>query len=155
MNQNIYGSTACYLLKDDKILFIKFNEKWGQIYAPPGGKMDGLETPTECIIREFREETGLELINPKLKGISYWHKKDSGIIFVYVAKEFCGEIEESQEGRLFWLTKEESMGVKQFPMNELFFTYLFEKGIFEGKFFYDENDMVLPEKVISYSMKKI
>ena len=90
MNQTFYGSTACYLFKDDKILFIKFSKKWGQIYSPPGGKIDNGETPTECIIREFKEETGLELINPTLKGISYWHKKDSGIIFIYTANEFSG-----------------------------------------------------------------
>lgn len=41
MGKNIamfYASTACYLEKDDKILFIKFNKKWGMRYAPPGRK---------------------------------------------------------------------------------------------------------------------
>ncbi|WP_019913617.1 NUDIX domain-containing protein [Paenibacillus sp. HW567] len=59
MMQSFYGSTACYLFKDDKILFIKFSEKWGQIYASPVGKIDDNETPTECIIREFKEEKGI------------------------------------------------------------------------------------------------
>lgn len=155
MMRSFYGSTACYLFKDEKILFIKFNKKWGQMYAPPGGKMDDNETPTECIIREFKEETGLELINPTLKGISYWQHKDSGIIFVYTATEFSGELEvDTQEGTLAWITKEESRHIKQFPMNEFFFDYLFCE-MFEGMFLYEENDTVVPERVRSHSLRKI
>lgn len=53
MRANFFGSTACYLLKRDKILFIKFNKKWGQVYAPIGEKMEIEETPTECLLREY------------------------------------------------------------------------------------------------------
>lgn len=66
MRANFFVSTACYLKKDNKILFIKFNKKWGQVYAPIGGKMECLgKHPTECLLREFKEETGLELKDPK------------------------------------------------------------------------------------------
>ena len=87
-----YASTVCYLEKDDKILFIKFEKKWGKRYAPPGGKVESGETPSECIIREFFEETGVKLVNPKLKGISYWKDSTEGVIFVFVANEYKGEI---------------------------------------------------------------
>ena len=66
------NSTVCYLKNDNKVLMIKFSKKWGQVYAPPGGKFESGETPLDCIKREFYEETGLTLINPKLQGISYW-----------------------------------------------------------------------------------
>ena len=59
---------------------IKFFKKWGQVYAPPGGKFESDESPLDCVIREFYEETGLTLINPKLQGISYWHDSIEGII---------------------------------------------------------------------------
>mgnify|MGYP002471909473 CR=1 FL=1 len=29
-----------YLKKDDKVLMLKFNKKWGHVYAPPGGKFE-------------------------------------------------------------------------------------------------------------------
>ena len=41
--------------------------------------------PLECITREFYEETGLNLVNPRLQGISFWHDSVDGIIFVYTA----------------------------------------------------------------------
>ena len=91
MRSSFYISTACYLIKEDKVLLIKFNKKWGQVYAPIGGKMENGETPTECVIREFKEETGLTLVNPKLQGISYWQDSFEGIIFVYTAEDYEGK----------------------------------------------------------------
>lgn len=74
--------------KDNKVLMIKFIKKWGHVYAPPGGKFESSESPLDCIIREFYEETGLTLINPRLQGMSYWNDETEGIIFVYTAEEF-------------------------------------------------------------------
>lgn len=45
---------------------IKFTKKWGQVYAPPGGKFETGEKPLDCILREYYKETGLKLINPKI-----------------------------------------------------------------------------------------
>ena len=73
------NSTVCYLKKDNKVLMIKFSKKWGNVYAPPGGKFEKGESPLDCIIREFKEETGLTLVNPKLQGISYHFRMYSQI----------------------------------------------------------------------------
>lgn len=137
-----YASTACYLEKDDKILFIKFNKKWGMRYAPPGGKLEEGETPSECVIREFFEETGLKLINPKLKGISHWKDSTDGIIFIFTASEYEGNIKESDEGRLEWIDKSKIYDIYQFDMNNKFTKYLFEDGIFEGNFFLNDDTSI-------------
>lgn len=147
MRASFYISTACYLVKEDKVLLIKFNKKWGQVYAPIGGKMEYGETPTECVIREFKEETGLELKNPKLKGISYWKDSTEGIIFIYVAENFDGDLQESEEGRLEWIEFKELDNIKQFDMNTKFTKYVFEYGMFEGKFILDDNAKVLDYKI--------
>ena len=147
MRASFYISTACYLVKEDKVLLIKFNKKWGQVYAPIGGKMEYGETPTECVIREFKEETGLELKNPKLKGISYWKDSTEGIIFIYVSENFDGDLQESEEGRLEWIEIKELDNIKQFDMNTKFTKYVFEDGMFEGKFILDDNAKVLEYKI--------
>ena len=137
-----YASTVCCLEKDDKILFIKFEKKWGKRYAPPGGKVESGETPSECIIREFFEETGVKLVNPKLKGISYWKDSTEGVIFVFVANEYKGEIRESLEGRLEWIDKSKLDEIFQFDMNKAFTKYLFIDGIFEGKFLLNDDTTI-------------
>ena len=57
---------ACVILtKEDKILGVtrKYNHSdWGL----PGGKLDPGETALEAIIRESKEETGLDIFNVEL-----------------------------------------------------------------------------------------
>ena len=144
-----YNATACYLKKDDKVLMIKFNKKWGQVYAPPGGKFEECESPLECITREFYEETGLILINPRLQGISYWHDTVDGIIFVYTAEDFTGDLKiSSEEGLLEWIKIEDLSLINQFDQNKYFTPYLFKPEIFEAKFILDEKC-----KVKEYTIK--
>ncbi len=45
---------------------LQFSKKWGHVYAPPGGKFEEGESPLDCIVREFCDETRLILVNPKL-----------------------------------------------------------------------------------------
>lgn len=140
-------STVCYLKNDNKILMIKFNKKWGNVYAPPGGKFENGESPLDCIIREFKEETGLELVNPRLQGISYWQDSHEGIIFIYTAKEYIGEIHQSEEGNLEWIDINDFDKINQFEQNAKFTNYLFKDELFEGKFLLDDNCKVLDYKI--------
>lgn len=145
-----YNATVAYLKCDNKILMLKFNNKWGKVYAPPGGKFEPGESPLDCILREYQEETGLTLINPRLQGYSYWQDSYEGIIFVFVASEYEGELKESLEGKLEWIDESELLNINQFEQNEKFTPYLFKDEIFEGKFSLN-NDC----KVLSYTIRKI
>ena len=143
-----YNATACYLKKDDKVLMIKFNKKWGQVYAPPGGKFEECESPAECIIREFYEETGLMLVNPRLQGISFWHDSVDGIIFVYTAENYTGSLKlTSEEGTLEWVKFENLSLINQFDQNKYFTPYLFKSEIFEAKFILDDKCRVLKHEI--------
>lgn len=145
------NATACYLKKDNKVLMIKFSKKWGQVYAPPGGKFESGETPLDCITREFYEETGLTLINPRLQGMSYWKDSSEGIIFIYTAEDFKGNLTTvSEEGTLEWIKMEDLTDIPQFEQNQKFAPYLFKDELFEGKFLLDSKC-----KVLKYEIRKI
>ena len=145
------NATACYLKKDNKVLMIKFSKKWGQVYAPPGGKFESGESPLDCIIREYYEETGLTLMNPRLQGISYWKDSAEGIIFVYTAEDYIGELLEfSEEGTLEWIHFEDLEKINQFDQNKKFTPYLFKNELFEGKFMLDNSC-----KVLKYEIRKM
>jgi 8-oxo-dGTP diphosphatase len=145
------NTTVCYLKKDNKVLMIKFAKKWGQVYAPPGGKFETGESPLDCIIREFYEETGLTLINPKLQGISYWRDSIEGIIFVYIAEEYEGKLTtSSSEGELEWIKVDDLTSINQFDQNEKFTPFLFKEELFEGKFLLDDKC-----KVVKYEIRKM
>lgn len=144
------NATVCYLKVDDKVLMIKYKKKWGQVYAPPGGKFETGESPLDCIIREFKEETNLELINPRLQGYSYWHDEYEGIIFVFIADEYSGELKrECEEGTLEWINIEDLNEINQFDQNKKFTPFLFKDELFEGKFKLDSNCQVLDYEIRS------
>lgn len=144
-----FNSAACYLKKGNEVLMIKFSTKWDQVYAPPGGKFEKDESPLDCVMREFYEETGLKLINPHLQGISYWNKSDQqGVIFLFIADEFEGDlIENSPEGELSWIKLEELQNINQFAQNEKFTSYLFKDRLFEGKFIFNEENLISEYKI--------
>lgn len=145
-----YDSTACYLKSEGKVLMLKYNKKWGQVYTPPGGKFEEGETPLECVTREFLEETGLTLLNPRLQGISCWKDSYEGIIYIFTATDYDGELKESEEGKLFWIEEEDLKDINQFSQNKKFVSYLFQPDIFEGKFLLDENC-----EVVEYMIRTI
>lgn len=141
-------TTACYLKNNSKILMIKFNNKWEGVYSPPGGHIEFGETPSDCIIREFKEETGLTLLNLRLQGISYWKQKDNeGIIFVFIASMFSGEMVESSEGSLHWIDSIKMSLIDQFEMNLKFSSFLFKPDIFEGNFEFDDQERLSSYKI--------
>lgn len=54
-------SSRCVLIENDKILLI-YREKNGKVYYVfPGGGVEEAETNEECLIRECREELGIEI----------------------------------------------------------------------------------------------
>src|SRR6185312_14000959 len=55
------------VLKDDHVLLLKKPRRgW---YVAPGGKVDPGESIYEAAVREFKEETGANPIQPHLKGV--------------------------------------------------------------------------------------
>lgn len=64
-------STLCYIEKDGKYLMLHRTKKKNDInrdkWIGVGGKFEQGESPEECIEREVKEETGLDLKSYKLR----------------------------------------------------------------------------------------
>lgn len=81
--------TICFIKQGDRILLLNRN-------APPnmglwngvGGKLDGDETPLDGVIREVREETGIQLRDPRFAGIVTWTSSHAryGGMYAFVAE---------------------------------------------------------------------
>lgn len=110
--------TNCVLVKDGKILLLqKPRRGW---WVAPGGKMEPGESVRDSCIREFREETGIYLKNPNIKGIFTFIMKDGDqvisewMMFTFYTTEADGlNLDQSEEGKITWHPIEE---IKNLPM---------------------------------------
>ncbi|WP_053368199.1 NUDIX hydrolase [Bacillus sp. FJAT-27245] len=97
----------CVLMKDSEILLLqKPRRGW---WSAPGGKMEPGESVRDACIREYREETGIYLKHPKLKGVFTIIIQENGktvnewMMFTFFAKDYEGKLNENcEEGILQW-----------------------------------------------------
>ena len=75
----------------------------------PGGHVEINETLEEAVIREIKEETGLDIKNPILCGIKErpWGDGVRYIGLLYKTNEFSGSLKESEEGEVFWIKEKD------------------------------------------------
>lgn len=74
----------------------------------PGGHVEKGESFVESVVREVKEETGLDIENPRLCGVKQFMNGESRyIVFLFKTDRFSGDLSSSDEGRVFWVKREE------------------------------------------------
>jgi 8-oxo-dGTP diphosphatase len=113
--------------------------KWNGL----GGKFEQGESPEECVVREVREESGLTIENPRLRGLLMFpgFKGDDWYVFVFTATDFNGELKENGEGYLKWIPDAELESLPLWPSDHIFFPWLREERFFSAKFVYEGEEM--------------
>ena len=137
-------STLCYVQRGGETLMLHRNKNVGKIHDDKwnglGGKMERGETPEDCVVREVREESGLQIRDPRLKGILTFPDfdgVDDWLVFVYVAKEFSGRLKlKGPEGRLAWVPNSRITKLNLWEGDRFFLPHLAGRKFFTGKFIY-------------------
>ena len=142
-------ATLCYLKHSGNTLMIHRIKKQNDMHAGKwnglGGKLEPGETPEECAIREVREESGLLASHPLLKGFltfPLFAADEDWYAFVFLVREFEGQLIDSQEGVLRWVPDQELLDLELWAGDRIFLPWLERPGFFSGKFIYHDGDLI-------------
>ncbi len=100
-------TNLCMIRDGTRVLVQEKTGAGGVIF--PGGHVEEHEPVVDSVIREMREETGLTIERPRLCGVKEWINGDGSryVVFLFTADRFTGELTSSEEGRVFWVERDE------------------------------------------------
>lgn len=104
-------TTLCYIEENEKYLMLHRTTKSNDInhdkWIGVGGHFEKGESPEDCLLREVKEETGLELKSFDFRGIVTFVSDDDPAEYMclYTSKDFCGKQIDCDEGQLEWVEK--------------------------------------------------
>lgn len=151
-------TTLCYIEKEESYLMLHRVKKKEDVnkdkWIGVGGHFEKCESPEECLLREVREETGLQLTKWQFRGIvTFCFKEDVAdaknkqsiceYMHLYTATEYEGELTECDEGELVWVPKNKIHELNLWEGDRIFFDLLMrEEPFFSLKLEYCGNCLV-------------
>nr|AHF24800.1 NUDIX hydrolase [uncultured bacterium Contig1758] len=105
-------TVLCLVEDGNKVLLQnRVKDSW-RGYTFPGGHVEPGEAAAQAVIREMKEETGLDIRFPYLVGIKDFPigngtGKGRYIVLLYKTATFAGEIKSSPEGEISWVDRDD------------------------------------------------
>ena len=125
-------TTLCYIEKENNYLMLHRTskkkdgnkDKWIGV----GGHFEKGESPEDCLLREVKEETGLELTSYQFRGIVTFISDEwpDEYMCLYTADRYTGDIGNCDEGELVWVEKEKIMDLNIWEGDKIFLKLLME-----------------------------
>jgi len=139
----LVAATLCYVRSAGRTLMLHRNKKPGDVHIGKwnglGGKLDPGESPENCVVREIREESGLTILEPRLRGVLTFPAFKSGedwLVFVYTASRFEGGLIACAEGDLEWVEDARLLELPLWEGDKIFLPWLERETFFSAKFNY-------------------
>ena len=101
--EKVFFMNMCMVYNENQVLVINRKKKDWPGITFPGGHVELGESFTDSVIRELKEETGLDIYSPQLCGIKDWCENEIRYqLLFYKTNKFSGKIVSSDEGEVWW-----------------------------------------------------
>jgi 8-oxo-dGTP diphosphatase len=141
-------ATGAIIIKDNNILLVRYADGHGKTYlVAPGGGVHNEEGLSEAVIREVKEETGIEIFPDKLLCVEDLYSRKYRMVKVWFLCQIVGGQLERTQGAIDetiiearWYPKEELMNETVYPPIikesdwELFFSSKWETNYLELRY---------------------
>ena len=116
MDKIFRKAVRTYLIKDGKVVVIKYKTHDEGFFDIPGGKIEDGESGEETSKREFKEETGVTIMKQHCIGHSVVEYPDRIYDFdVFVVDDYEGEPAEFEDNYSMWMDIDDLSEEKIFP----------------------------------------
>ena len=125
-------TTLCYIERNHQYLMLHRTKKENDLnhdkWIGIGGHVEAGETPTDCILREAREETGLQLLDLTYRGLIHFRSDlwEDEEMYLFTATRFTGELIACDEGELEWVDIDEIENLPLWEGDKIFLKLLRE-----------------------------
>lgn len=102
--ENVELTVLCLITDGGRMLLQNRVKNDWQGYTLPGGHVEPGESFVNAVIREMKEETGLDIKNPRLVGVKQFPIKDGRyVVILFRTNEYSGTVMSSDEGQMEWV----------------------------------------------------
>ena len=131
------NTTLCYITRGEEVLMLhrvkKKNDLNQDKWIGVGGKFEADETPDECLLREVREETGLNLTSWRCRGVVTFltaGEWEGEYMYLFTADGFEGELIDCHEGELKLVSREFLNQLPKWEGDQIFLDLLWQDAPF-------------------------
>lgn len=103
--ENAELTVLCLIQDGNRVLLQNRVKNDWKGYTLPGGHVEAGELFVDAVVREMKEETGLNIKNPRIVGIKHFPMENGRyIVLLFKATEFEGTVVSSEEGEMEWIS---------------------------------------------------
>ena len=144
-------ATLLFIVREEKILLIHKKRGFGAgKINGPGGKVDPGETPLESALRETFEELGIKPFGTEARGELHFQFRDGFSLHctVFLAHDFEGEPQETDEALPFWISLDAIPYHKMWADDRHWLPLLIRGAHFTGYFEFDGEQLLSREIIV-------
>ena len=109
-------TVLAYIKKDGQFLMLYRNKKKQDInkgkWIGIGGHLEQGESKEQALVREIKEETGLDVLHYIYRGELLFVNNDfEEVMYLYLVDEVSGDVIECDEGELAWIKEDDLMSL--------------------------------------------